>query len=87
MNTAAAESRYEKTMKESEVIDLAALMDVKDIQANVKCCYDNQVQSCNPRTNDDKHCNSLCLKHLCEKGGHCKVFGRKHPKQVCHCLC
>jgi len=48
-------------MKESELVDLAEFMDIKDIQTNVKCCYDNQVRSCNPRTNDDKHCNSLCL--------------------------
>jgi len=87
VNLVAAESRYEKMMKESEVMDLAEFMDMKHIQTNVECCYDNQVRSCNPGTNDDKHCNSLCLKHPCGKGGHCKAFGRKHPKQVCHCLC
>ena len=36
-------------------------MSIKDIEENdVYCCSDNCVQSCNPGTQDDKHCNSLC---------------------------
>ncbi|XP_052729441.1 uncharacterized protein LOC128195543 [Vigna angularis] len=82
-----AESRYEKTMKESKVMDLTELMDIKDTQTDVFCCYDNQVRSCKPGTSDESHCNSLCLKHPCGKGGRCKVFGHKHPREVCHCFC
>ncbi|KAK7368766.1 hypothetical protein VNO80_10796 [Phaseolus coccineus] len=78
------ESRYEKTMDKSSMMDLAELMNMEEIQTDVHCCYDNRVGSCNPGTEDDKHCNSLCLKHPCEKGGGCKVFGHEHR---CHCFC
>ena len=78
----------ESTMKETDVKDLGEWMSIKDIEENdVYCCSDNRVRSCNPGTQHDKHCNSLCLNHPCGKGGRCKVFGHKNPRHFCHCFC
>jgi len=90
VNIVGAESRYEKIMKTSETMKLAELgelMGIKNIHTDVYCCYDNVVRSCNPETEDDDHCNTICLMHPCVKGGFCKVFGKKHPKHRCHCYC
>ncbi|ESW31063.1 hypothetical protein PHAVU_002G205700 [Phaseolus vulgaris] len=78
------ESRYGKTMEKSIVTDLAEVMKIEDTQTDVFCCFDNHIGSCNPETQDDQHCNWLCLQHPCEKGGGCKAFGSDHR---CHCFC
>lgn len=70
-----AESRYG-----NGVMDLAELMNTKDTNIKVACCTDNHINSCNPGTPDDGHCNDLCMTP-CGKGGHCT------PKHLCHCLC
>ncbi|WVZ23606.1 hypothetical protein V8G54_002150 [Vigna mungo] len=71
-----AESRYAA----NGVMDLAELMNTKDTNIKVACCTDNHINSCNPGTPDDGHCNDLCMTP-CGKGGHCT------PKHLCHCLC
>lgn len=54
-------------------------------QDALKCCYDNQIGSCNPGK-DDETCNTKCLQS-CPKGGFCKVFKHKPPNHYCHCYC
>ncbi|WVZ21779.1 hypothetical protein V8G54_000323 [Vigna mungo] len=61
-----------ESMYENGVMDLAELMKIKDIHKHMYCCYDNHVRSCKRGTKDEEHCNSLCLKIPCEKGGRCK---------------
>ena len=70
-----AESRFE-----NGVMDLAELMNKKDVPTEFKCYTENQISSCIPNTPDDKRCNQLCLVP-CEKGGHCT------DKHLCHCAC
>ena len=78
----------ESTMKESVVKDLGECMSIKDIEErDVYFCSDHRVQSWNLGTEDDKHCNSLCLNHPCGKCRLCEVFGHKNPSHFCHCFC
>ncbi|KAK7400278.1 hypothetical protein VNO78_11482 [Psophocarpus tetragonolobus] len=83
------EARFRKTMDEDKVMDLATLLNNTSNKAylDVYCCYDNHVRSCIHGTSDDHHCNSLCLKHPCEKGGFCKSYGAKSTTHFCHCYC
>ncbi|KAJ1388629.1 Defensin-like protein [Sesbania bispinosa] len=51
-----------------------------------KCCGEIRIGSCIPKSKDDGRCHNICLKG-CEKGGECKIRGRRPPKHVCHCFC
>ncbi|ESW30113.1 hypothetical protein PHAVU_002G125801 [Phaseolus vulgaris] len=68
---------------------LACILKLRNFGSNL-CCYRLHALTISDsvkRTQDDKHCNSLCLNHPCGKGGRCKVFGHKNPSHFCHCFC
>ncbi|KAJ1388633.1 Defensin-like protein [Sesbania bispinosa] len=51
-----------------------------------KCCGEIHIGRCIPNSKDDIRCDKICLKS-CEKGGECKIRGRRPPNHLCHCYC